>query len=1522
MSKAGTYSNQGDDYQRAIAINWIIKMITDTTIEYIQVESNGISGINENITVDDIVVVFKNGQRKHIQAKKNQPQERVWSIMDWKSELPKILYQLEQGENIIVELYSATPLGDLTKLPKECLLYPNFNDFKTRLSKKNENAISILCREWNRSEEEIFNLLKRLKTGSQHNIEDWRELNKRSLTQILTSPSLALDTLEAFVNKHQSKELVNKFEITSKDILDEFASKGLTRLPRFNEKEILDQFQRTSAIGRNDWKRTIAGEKITRKELDDILTFIRLKKRTILVQDKPGSGKTCLLLDLADAIEKDDNLSLLFIKGDRFVKNTSGNTHLPKEIIESCGLLSLSYQIVIVIDSLDVLSCQRDHSALNYFLELIDQLHIIKNITIVAACRDFDLRYEPRLRDRKWDEIITLQNFDFQKIVIPILNKLKVNVNYINSELIDLLCLPQNLSLFEKVSGFESVFGIRTTYDLYKIFIDYTLKQDKDIDDLIFEKIYILSEKLLKEREHSLPKTAIKIDENIIHKLVSKGVLNEEADGKIGFSHQTLFDNFVASYALQKGVTLSLIILEHPQLPFYRPFVRSYLFFIRSHSSKIFSKNVREALSNDNIAYHFKRLVVETYAEMIPTNDDWNLISWLFRNQRILFKRFFDSVKTSYWFELIAFKWYPFLIQQSDNFEWYSAFIIKLEVWMNIYPNEIVKIWNSAISESWGKRNVWIICHHLTRFEHYHIDGVKDLVYSLKYHFNNTDHFIGKIYCNYIDTTGDGYDILWDWITRDISISSENILNQDCKLHCEDYELKNKEFLKKHLRISEEFLNLVMKSLQDWIENSYSWHNGGFSCKLLKYTSIPPDNIYRSDSINITNVNILMQAVEEAFFYHSQKKTKWWQNEELKFRNSKELGIRYIVIKAYSKEIESNLDGIIYQLLDKELFEINVINYELGLLLNTSFHLFPVKIQDKIIEVIDNLFFDHIKNNEKNSNWYNRIKYDLFLCIPACFRPKKVNDFVYSQNSQFGYYEPQRRIILKSGFLYSPVGADILDNLSNETLYTLFNYYKNYNEHSFHPADGNSGGLYELCKVLSKLAENNPDKYINIANNPMFDDFSDPIIKSILVGVGSHINNRLVKVNGNEFNLEIQLPDINDLVNKLLNILEMKYSLFKSDFEYARILEDCIDTVSETEDLNRIIEILLLLNAKTDTDKEEQDTFYHDDNKITTDDLLSKTLNCTKGVIATSAIKVLNNLLDIGIEPSKSIVNLVEQFANVKDIEVRAALLWDLAYTGYKNRDFGWKIFNFIFNKKETLLWVLAERFLYNQYLHNFENVGPILDRIKNEAIDKAGATWGRLSALCMIQGHINKHDFFEELKIVNNKDAWGGALSVFIANLERNPDGICQESLRKFLKVEKIQNEFVHELDGAFRLDEKGKFINDTTGKLFINTLAQNENNSQIIFFFIDWIEYQSIINPMVALELCESLLIKLQSFGSNSNLWHSKPLISALTKILREADEIDNKELINRVIRIQDHFLLLDIEGMDEYLVKATLL
>nr|WP_319512023.1 AAA family ATPase [uncultured Draconibacterium sp.] len=1520
MSKAGTYSSQGDDYQRAIAVSWIIELLANEKIEYIQVESNGLLNKNEKVTVDDIIVVYKDGTRRHIQAKKNHPTQRAWTINDWGSELPKILSQLEQGNHITVELYSSTSLGEFETLTEACRIFPNFSDFKRELSIVNKKALSTLEDEWQRSTNEIFNLLKRLQIGSHLNTKDWRKNNRTLLKQAVIHPERALDTLEAFINRHQSKDLSSKFEITSKDVLEEFASKGITRQPKYSEKEIVVQFQRTSAIGRKDWKRTIAGDKIIRSELDDILKNITGKKNTILVQDRPGSGKTCLLLDLADVIEQSNEFQLLFIKGDRFEKIDSAESLLPKEIVESCGALSCNSHVVVIIDSLDVLSCQRDHAALNFFLKIIDQLQIIQNVTVVAACREFDLKYDPRLRDRKWDVEIKLKDFDFQNTVLPILNKLNVNASQLNPDLEELLCLPQNLSLFEKVSGYSKVFYVRTTYELYNAFIDYTLKHDTDIEEQVLKMcVFSIVDKMLKEREHSISKTAIDIEEHILHSMISKGVLNEEAGVKIGFSHQTLFDNFVAGNALQNGTTLSKLILEHPPLPFFRPSVRSYLFFVRSQSFKAFSRNIRETLLNNEIAYHFKRLVVETYAEMIPVGDDWNLIRWMFLNQNDLFKRFFWVLKSKYWFELMATQWYPSLSHQPDSYEWRSTFINKLDTWMDFYPNEVVAIWNSVLSQDIGRDNVWIICHSLTRFKHYHVEGVRDLVYNLKDLPNTDFHFIGNIYCNYIEATGKGYDILWNWMTRDISVKEMNIRSKENELHCESHDLKDGNFLKKHLVNSEEFLNLVLNSLFDWNEKSQYWKEGGLTNKLLEYTSMP-NNVSRMGSINIGNISILVQAVEEALLNHAKTNSDWWKKAEKEFRESKELAIRYILIKAYLENIETNLDGIISLLLDKELYESGELNFEIGLLINQSFHLLQEQIQDDIIRVIENLFSARTEEEEYLRNWYNRVRFDLFIRIPAYFRADTVNTFIDKYVKQFGYYEPVREKYTRGGFIGSPVSAETLDNLSINALYKLFTYYNDYNGNNYHPADEHKGGLRQLSSNILTLAKNNPAKYLRIINNPKFDEFSDSIIKPILEGVSSHIHCRLGKVNDSSYKPISPLVNINVIASHLLDAIEKKHSSFHNDITYARMLEYCIDALSTQEDLDRIIKLLAPLSVDPDPDGEKLNVRRPNDNNITAEDIANNSINCTRGIVGKSAIEVLNKLLDIEIRPFESVIDIIKQLALDKAREVRASLLWNLAYTCYKNKELGWQIFNIIFDKRQTHLWVLGETFLYNQYYGNFEMVKPCLDRIKKEALIEAGATWGRLSALCMIQGHINQQEYFEELIEVDTKDVWDGALSVFIANLEKNPDGLCQKSFREFIKENKISKEFGHKIDGAFRLDEKGKYINSETGKLFINFLTLDDDKIPRMHSFIDWIEYQAIINPLIALELSESLLSKLQSFESKSKFWHSKPLISSLTKILREADEMNDLELINRAVHLQDQFLLMGIDGMEEYLEEAS--
>lgn len=113
MSRAGTKSIQGDEYQKLIALHWLIKLIdNEDEIDFIEVESNGLPGKEEKITVDDIIIKYKDGQHLFIQAKKNQPRYQKWSIKDLKAELIKTQKQLILNEFYKVKFYSRTPFGN------------------------------------------------------------------------------------------------------------------------------------------------------------------------------------------------------------------------------------------------------------------------------------------------------------------------------------------------------------------------------------------------------------------------------------------------------------------------------------------------------------------------------------------------------------------------------------------------------------------------------------------------------------------------------------------------------------------------------------------------------------------------------------------------------------------------------------------------------------------------------------------------------------------------------------------------------------------------------------------------------------------------------------------------------------------------------------------------------------------------------------------------------------------------------------------------------------------------------------------------------------------------------------------------------------------------------------------------------------------------------------------------------------------------------------------------------------------
>ena len=432
MSLAGRQSNLGDEYQLCVALHWTIKLLSDNDIDFIQVDSTGIPDRGYVISIDDIVVVYKNGRTRYMQAKKNSPDHRAWSFSQLKEELVKAREQLTNDENGEVEFYSRTPFGEFQRLVTTCQHIPSYDVFKQTAGKNQQGYLNKLATAIGCSEEDSFGFAKRILFGAHITIEDWQNQNLRALESQVARAADAIPYLKELLTDHESSLKHGKAQITRDGAIRKLSEHGIVQAPNKNISEILEAFSSASQIGR-DWIRTIGGEQIVRSELGKLIALIEEGTQRILLTEGAGTGKTCILLDLADYIEgeRSEDWGLLFIKGDHFTTSQSesnlADRGLPEDLVGLCARLSENRRVVVIVDSLDVLSLNRDHDSLRLFIGLISRLSAINNVTTISACRSFDLDYDPSLRGISWDHRVRIGLLDYEETIIPLLDKWQID---------------------------------------------------------------------------------------------------------------------------------------------------------------------------------------------------------------------------------------------------------------------------------------------------------------------------------------------------------------------------------------------------------------------------------------------------------------------------------------------------------------------------------------------------------------------------------------------------------------------------------------------------------------------------------------------------------------------------------------------------------------------------------------------------------------------------------------------------------------------------------------------------------------------------------------------------------------------------------------------------------------------------------------------------------------------------------------------------------------------------------------
>lgn len=1520
MSIAGILSNRGDIYQILVAFDWALTVLSDPEFQWIEIDST-------TYLVDDVVIGKSDGSLICCQCKKNQTNSRAWSITDLADELDKATLALTRNKQAQVRFYSRSEFGPLAKLREFSTLHGNEADYLAKLTQEHRRTNSGLAARIadNVSNLSTYEFLHRTSFEITQDFDRMEILIRERLRQMASNSDAAFNALYIQLVKLGGRmedgnlSASTQHRLTKDDIKEILHRSGAMLVPSMDISEVRKSFANTSVIGRH-WHRDIAGQHISSPVVGELLAAIDEKKRSVLLTGLPGSGKTCVMLSLQDALEQRmqarADLVPLFIQSREFADlATVMDRHaqgLPGQWVEQAARLAEDEHVVVVIDSLDVLSIAREHSILTYFLAQIDQLLLIPNVTVITACRDFDRKYDRRIAARQWDCELQCLPLDWETEIVPLLDKLGIDSATIDSVTRELIRNPRELALFVELAQREGSFNVVTSQALAQRYLDTIVKADPSLGDAAMQAIEAIANAMLKSRSLSISNQRFHASQDVLRRLYSLNVLLDTHDGKSTFGHQTLLDVLVISGAVRRGVSLNEFIQDLPPVPFVRPSIRSFVAQLATGERREFRKQLRTVLTG-NAAFHIRRLIAESFSQQMPLDDDWPLIRDLHAHHRDVFQVIYNQASLVEWHQFWLSHLVPALKETHDA-DGLTTHVHRVAQWANEDATGVLAFWMEVIALDWldGNRISEQLVFSLSDFRTENLPLVAPLLKQLL-SMPKPDHsLLGRIVARSVTAGAIDDKTLWGYISGEINDDEVMKFHFDNKLHCQPHEFddKDKDFLKLRMVESTSLLDVALETIEQWSQLR-SAHYGdtriGYRSGFLNDTSYS-DTHTQNDHTYIDSERILLDAIEAAILNHAQNNSDWWQNNRERLCFNHEGALCYFAILAFISNPEANIDLISRLLCDRNLLEFQL-SYELGILIKTAFIYLDSHTQDLVMATIKTLWEDESATDEEARFWVLKNRAEYISTIPCHLRSSEAQAILDAYEKIYGSFYRQPYIGMRGGIVAAPFSYEVFLNASDGGILRLLAHYT---EHSRDSDDFLIGGEREVGWQLREASSRHPSRFLGLLTFH-WENISSRFCNDIMDGIACYLAHRYGNLQTNATWVPLDEPDAHTLANKILDELERHLSHWQLNRSAAKALEACAHVIQDTQ----VAERMVFLSIGFGNTREES-TINGD-----SVDLLNTGINMMSGNIAEALMILANNFQEQNIELPKLLPPTLLRFASKEHPAIRALILRRLPYLQSRYPGLGWDLFYHAM-QDSVGLWKCAEICLYYAYYAHFEKVAPLLERIRREGNKEDMETWGRISALSVLTGHINFDDFIRELNTLDMTEAWQGAAGVWShpENIKQHREK-CITGIEMGLRTDSFHAAVVvRQIERIFREKTPPISIPVELIQLFFNVCEiDSENKHHRLFGFDEWLNAISQRDPDLALAATE---IYLAYVGRAKPYFydHNNQLVQLVTRLFAEAEEreeSDHGTMLKRVVSVQDSLLSLGVNSINDWLKMA---
>lgn len=1516
MSKAGIQSNRGDGYQTLVALEWALTIVSRPGYEWLEIDS-------VTRKTDDVVIRTSNGKTICCQCKKNQPDHKAWTISDLGDELKKACETLSDDPESLAYFYSRSPFGAIQSLQEYWKNYPSRTAYEKNLGKAqkktNQELIDVIARV--DPTLSTYEFLSRTNYKNTSDLEDYRDNLIDRLSAIVNSPRAAFDALWTRLD-HLGMRVTGgeqttgtQHRLTKNDLIATLQTAGIMLTPPVNISKVIDSFKGTSAVGRN-WRRSIAGHEIRNSLVPEIVASISEKPRSVLLTGAPGSGKTCVMLAVQDELERlaasRECLIPIFIQSSEFADLKTASERqahgLSMAWVEEISRLAETRHVVVVIDSLDVLSISREHDLLKYFLAQIDRLLRLSNVTVFTACRDFDRQYDSRIAQRTWEREFKCALLDWEQQVQPLLRTLGIDDDQLDKNTRNLICTPRELSLFVELAKSQGSFRAGDSHALAERYLHHVIKSDEKLGDVAMRAIEALAVDMLRNRTLAVPQQQFHASQEVQRGLLSNNILHQTMDAKIAFGHQTLLDVLVVSDAVRRDLTLSEFIKNLPQVPFVRPAIRAFIAHTARDRGRLRAQ-VRTVLTGGH-AFHIRRLVAETFAEQPPLREDWPLIRDLWRQHRDIYNVLYSSAQNLEWQSF----WLDYLVPHLKEMRDPDGLLLhanRISRWKNDIPARVILFWQELTEIDWlNSGQVTLrLSWELRDLSSANAASFAPLVAKLLTLPRPGHCVLGHALAKCIDAGALNDSALWDFVAGDITDEIVKSYNWDDKLRCRPYDFSDisKTYFSDRMRNSSVLLALAIEAIERWSQVKNKNHPSALRNFLNETTFSESED--DTGSGPISSIRIFFDSVERSLIEHAASNTEWWKNNRDRICFSPEKSLQYFGVLSCISAPRTNLDLAANILCSKKILESELSCYASDLIGKVFVYL-DEKQQDVIQSSILSLYTDSTDINYLDYAIMERSQ--LIASIPSHLRSEISQHTLDRQMARHGLPLRQQQLYRGVGWVRPPFNHDIFLALSDRSCLALVSHYDGYLNRGFD--EFLVGGEIHVAGELRSATARRPVRFLRLLESSWI-AITRPFREAIMEGAAEYLERRNSKSTDPQTDAgTFEQPDESELVSLILTELENHTYFWTRNLSAARVLRGCAQAVSNTKDAERVVFQAIGYAFM----REEQSIFGHDI------ELLDIGINMAKGQIGEALVALAVKLLEAETPWPELLPAALSLFSSDCDPAVRAPLLTRLPHLQHLAPEVGWGLFDNAMREAVPGLWKTAEPCLYYAYHQKFDLVAPWLIKLFEGAEEKDLKTFGRISALAALSGRIDFQNFLSQLRQLNSSSAWSGAAAVWSNSqnfhshssqcLEGLQAGLCEPGetalhvARRTSRIFQTPSTTVHITPGFFQL--------------FLSIFAsRTAPKGQDIFEMEKWLNQCSCWDAGLALSHAEAYICYLQATSSFIHD-HEKNLTQLLRSLFAQAEEqeeSDQGEMLRRVVALQDHFLALEIPGVDEWLRAA---